>query len=330
MGMTFGVARAAVARFVVAAAAVICVVCAFPPLASAGVDPQMDVQERWAFGEINRYRAELGRPPLESSSTLSRLADQYAQTLADMDTLDHYVGGDPTQRANAAGWVRGVAENLTFAGPDTAALFWHRSLAHDGIMLDPFKTVAGLGTDRNRGVWVLMLSDCEHTDPAVCANTHDVGDNTPDIYRIMIEEDPDPDSLPVKWWCEDARDPKPTVCAEIEERERRPTLPMDPPKKRKATGRSPKVRVTSVALNGRTATATVSVLRSATGSLRVSGTGFGWTAPAHHVSTRSAGPYVQRTYRIRLPRAGRYSINAKFKGRGVWGTRTALRFFQVG
>jgi uncharacterized protein YkwD len=310
--------RALVRAAIIVSAALACV--SLVPAAASANDPELDVQERWVLGEINRYRAEVGSPPLESSSSLSRAAGEYAQVLADHDTIDHNLGSNPQQRAEAVGLTAGLGgEALTIASAAGAAERWHNSPAHNAIMTDPRYHVAGVGTDRSHTTWVLMVANCTWVSPEVCANTHDTGDSSPDIYRILIEAYPS--SIVVGLWCADARDPKPSACYELDDGAT--TQPAKPA----TTGhgharkRAPKVRVSSVSQRGRTVTATVSVLRAAKGRLTVSATGFGWTAPARRVATKSSGRYVRRTYRVRVPRAGKYTINPEFAGSGAWGAR---------
>jgi len=259
-------------------------------------DPQLDRQERWVLGAINEYRAQAGAPPVQSSSTLSQVASQYAQLIADMNVpIGHDLDGTSTTRAARADWVGPAAEIIADAPASRAARTWYLSDPHRAAMLGSWPTVVGLGSDRDHRYWVAMFSDCTRVSAEICAATGDIGDATGDILR---------------WQAEEAmRD-----------------LPSGPPPD--PAVKTPRMSMRA-RLHGRTITVSVTTPGAAQGTVRAGVTTATAKRPARRVKTSRRGGQVISTYRVRARLPGQYMVWASFTGRGGWGDRQLQRWYDI-
>jgi uncharacterized protein YkwD len=289
-------ARLALISAAVAMSAALACVSLAPTVASAD-DPQLDRQERWVLGTINQYRQQAGAPALQSSSTLSVVAERYAELLAARGVLSHTLDGSSTERAARAGWVGPVSDILAFSTASDAPAMWYASSdGHREAMLTSFADVAGVGTDTKHDYWVVMFGNCGAVSPEVCAATGDFGDATGDITR---------------WQAEDAG-----VFA-------------TPPPRTQASRKASGLRVLSAKAKGRTLILTVSTRQTAQGELSVGATSCCARTNARLVSKRARGGRMLYTYRVRVHKRGRYQLWASFSGRGAWTDGHAERWYDI-
>ena len=106
--------------------------------------------------DLNSYRAQNGRAPLQMDYSLSGLANSHAASMARRGTLDH--AGFKTER----GPLGANAENVSYgcADEDCAIRQWARSAPHRSNMLRTDVTTYGLASvtaANGRRYWVMEL-----------------------------------------------------------------------------------------------------------------------------------------------------------------------------
>lgn len=109
-------------------------------------------------GAANRARANAGLAALSSSAALTRVAQNYANTLSQTDAFGHSVDGTTLSgRVTAVGYNFGrIAENLAWTthrgtDGDIAAMTitnWLGSTGHRANLLDPRLTEIGTGVSQ--------------------------------------------------------------------------------------------------------------------------------------------------------------------------------------
>lgn len=107
--------------------------------------------------DLNGYRAQHGKPPLQFSAALATAAQAHAYDLARRGRLDH-----KGWRARLGGGATTAAENVSYGcnNVDCAIRQWARSPGHRRNMLMGGVSAYGIGSAvdaRGRRYWVLEL-----------------------------------------------------------------------------------------------------------------------------------------------------------------------------
>jgi uncharacterized protein YkwD len=128
-----------------------------PPSAarSASVSQERGSAEQVLFDSLNRERTSRGLAALAWDQHLAAAAGEHAQRMADANTLEHQLPGEPDMKSrvsDAGARFAMVAENIA-VGSSPAELHaeWMHSPGHRANILDPQLTAVGIATVRASG-----------------------------------------------------------------------------------------------------------------------------------------------------------------------------------
>jgi uncharacterized protein YkwD len=123
-----------------------------PAAASAAVgDPVLDAEEKAFCTQINQYRAQNGRAPLQVSVALTKASEWMSNDLATKNYFSHTdsLGRAFGTRLSAFGYSYSTyrGENVAAGSASAASTFaqWKASSGHNTAMLNPNYTVIGIG-----------------------------------------------------------------------------------------------------------------------------------------------------------------------------------------
>ncbi len=106
------------------------------------------------LNEVNAFRASYGLPPLTVNAALTAAAQSHANWMASTGLYSHTGAGGstPQSRANAAGYVGYVAENIvggTGLTPQQGVTWWINSPSHFNTLISNQHTEVGIGFAQN-------------------------------------------------------------------------------------------------------------------------------------------------------------------------------------
>ncbi len=135
---------------------------------AAETTASFDGEEQALLSLVNDYRRQNGLGDLSFDGALQNVASWYSQDLADNNYFSHtdLQGRDPFQRLAAFGVDRDYeGENLAAGHADAGSVLtqWKNSPAHNGVLLTPDYTKAGLSRHFNPNsefgwYWTLNVS----------------------------------------------------------------------------------------------------------------------------------------------------------------------------
>lgn len=130
--------------------------------------PYKPVDPAAAMAALNAYRAANGIRPLSLNATLGRVAQAYAEHMAERGEMNHALEpwGPIDRRLKTAGYAYATAgENIGEGYRDFAEVFegWKRSPSHDRGMKDADMTEMGIASAYNAGApyqvyWCLVFA----------------------------------------------------------------------------------------------------------------------------------------------------------------------------
>jgi uncharacterized protein YkwD len=107
------------------------------------------------YNQNNIMRQRVGLPAQQLNFALVCAAQNHANYMAKFNRLDHFLNGNPSQRAREYGYVGGVAENIARGQRGVVEVFndWKSSRGHYKNMRSNAKYV-GVGCQRgSNGQW---------------------------------------------------------------------------------------------------------------------------------------------------------------------------------
>ena len=132
---------------------------------SASGSPESGSAEQALFDALNRERTSRGLAALAWDHRLAAAAREHAQRMADANTLEHQLPGEPDMKSrvsDAGARFAMVAENIA-VGANPAGLHaeWMHSPGHRANILDPQLTAVGIATVRGSG-GLFAVQDFSH------------------------------------------------------------------------------------------------------------------------------------------------------------------------